>query len=267
MARKRIVAGNWKMNMTIEEGRNWLRSFSRHHDLAQLVEEVIIFPPFTALAALANDEQGNLLQWGGQNLHEAGAGAYTGEISGPMIRDCHAGWVLVGHSERRTLFQEQDDLISRKMRRAIDSDLQPILCVGETLEERESGQFMEVVARQVVRGLADFPQHALDRLVIAYEPVWAIGTGKTASPQDAQDMHQHIRKRCPDCIHKLLLRPSGSCMVDLSSRKTRPACSLVRISMEALLAEPVWIRINLPPCWVFANVVFRTNGGFGRGSA
>ena len=194
MARKRIVAGNWKMNMTIEEGRNWLRSFSRHHDLAQLVEEVIIFPPFTALAALANDEQGNLLQWGGQNLHEAGAGAYTGEISGPMIRDCHAGWVLVGHSERRTLFQEQDDLISRKMRRAIDSDLQPILCVGETLEERESGQFMEVVARQVVRGLADFPQHALDRLVIAYEPVWAIGTGKTASPQDAQDMHQHIRE-------------------------------------------------------------------------
>ena len=194
MARKRIVAGNWKMNMTIEEGRNWLRSFSRHHDLAQLVEEVIIFPPFTALAALANDEQGNLLQWGGQNLHEAGAGAYTGEISGPMIRDCHAGWVLVGHSERRTLFQEQDDLISRKMRRAIDSDLQPILCVGETLEERESGQFLEVVARQVVRGLADFPQHALDRLVIAYEPVWAIGTGKTASPQDAQDMHQHIRE-------------------------------------------------------------------------
>ena len=194
MARKRIVAGNWKMNMTIEEGRNWLRSFSRHHDLAQLVEEVIIFPPFTALAALANDEQGNLLQWGGQNLHEAGAGAYTGEISGPMIRDCHAGWVLVGHSERRTLFQEQDDLISRKMRRAIDSDLQPILCVGETLEERKSGQFMEVVARQVVRGLADFPQHALDRLVIAYEPVWAIGTGKTASPQDAQDMHQHIRE-------------------------------------------------------------------------
>ena len=194
MARKRIVAGNWKMNMTIEEGRNWLRSFSRHHDLAQLVEEVIIFPPFTALAALANDEQGNLLQWGGQNLHEAGAGAYTGEISGPMIRDCHAGWVLVGHSERRTLFQEQDDLISRKMRRAIDSDLQPILCVGETLEERESGQFMEVVARQVVRGLADFPQHALDRLVIAYEPVWAIGTGKTASPQDAQEMHQHIRE-------------------------------------------------------------------------
>lgn len=194
MARKRIVAGNWKMNMTIEEGRNWLRSFSRHHDLAQQVEEVILFPPFTALAALANDERGKALQWGGQNLHEAVAGAYTGEISGPMIRDCHADWVLIGHSERRTLFQEQDDLIARKMRRAINSDLQPVLCVGETLEERESGQFMEVVARQVVRGLSDFPQHALDRLVIAYEPVWAIGTGKTASPQDAQDMHYHIRK-------------------------------------------------------------------------
>lgn len=210
MARKRIVAGNWKMNMTIEEGRNWLRSFSRHHDLAQLVEEVIIFPPFTALAALANDERGNLLHWGGQNLHEAETGAYTGEISGPMIRDCHAGWVLVGHSERRTLFQEQDDLIARKMRRAIDSDLQPVLCVGETLEERESGQFMEVVARQVVRGLADFPQHALDRLVIAYEPVWAIGTGKTASPQDAQDMHQHIRET-------------------LSSLYTQPVASSIRI--------------------------------------
>ena len=192
MGRKRIVAGNWKMNMTIEEGRQWLDTFSGLQHTAY-AEDVILFPPFTALASLAHHHPGGAMQWGAQNLHEAEHGAYTGEISGAMIRDCGATWVLVGHSERRTLFQEQDALIAQKIKRALYSELQPILCVGETLEERESGQFAEVVARQVVQGLADVPERFLDRIVIAYEPVWAIGTGKTASPEDAQTMHRHIR--------------------------------------------------------------------------
>ncbi len=193
MSRKQILAGNWKMNQTITEARNWIRIYQAGQKKG-FRTDVLLFPSFTTLYPVSKEAMKAGITLGAQNIHEAEHGAFTGEISAKMLIEAGAKWVLVGHSERRTLFGETDDRINLKVRRALFSELRVILCVGETLEERNAGTHQEVVRQQVINGLQDVHKSDLAHVVIAYEPVWAIGTGKTATPEDAQEMHAAIRQ-------------------------------------------------------------------------
>jgi triosephosphate isomerase len=157
--------------------------------------DVVVAPPFPALQAVAAAVDGGGIGVAAQNLHWEREGAFTGEVSAAMIRDAGAGWVIVGHSERRTLFGETDDTVNRKVRAAIVATLTPIVCIGETLQEREANRTLEVLDRQIKAGLDGVTGTELAALVMAYEPVWAIGTGRTATPVQAQQAHEHIRTR------------------------------------------------------------------------
>ena len=157
--------------------------------------DVVLAPPFTALAATADACRDTRVAVAGQNLHWASEGAFTGEISAGMLTGAGATHVILGHSERRQLFGEDDAVIARKTRAAIDAGLTPIVCVGETLDQREAGETLAVLARQIEASLAGVTPAELAALVVAYEPVWAIGTGRTATPEQAQDAHAHIRRR------------------------------------------------------------------------
>lgn len=193
MNRKFLIAGNWKMNKSAAEAallaKEIVQGVGQQHDV-----EVLICPPFTALESTARALENSTVKLGAQNMHPEAAGAFTGEISAEMLRDHFTTHVLLGHSERRTLFGESDDFINQKVLAALKSRLRPVLCVGETLEERESGQTAAVVERHVTRGLSGVDAEQADSLVIAYEPVWAIGTGKTATPDQAQEVHAGIRQ-------------------------------------------------------------------------
>jgi triosephosphate isomerase len=193
MARRRLIAGNWKMNKTPAETESFLRFFLPL--VAQNKEvEVVLLPPFTSL-----DRAGALLaetgvSLGGQDLSCEKGGAFTGEVSAGMLASCGCRYVLVGHSERRTLFHEDDSLVNRKLRAALDGALTPILCLGETLPERRRGETEKKVTSQLVTGLGGVEPRAVESLVIAYEPVWAIGTGEAASPQAAQETIAFLRR-------------------------------------------------------------------------
>lgn len=193
MGRATIIAGNWKMYKTIPEAIDFIKR------LAPLVGDrqakVYLAVPFTAIrpAVEAAGESGLVI--GAQNMNDAEEGAFTGEIAARMLLDAGARFTLLGHSERRHIFGEKDDLINRKVHRALADGLQPILCVGETLEERRAGEAQEVVERQILEGLRRVKgKRKLATLVLAYEPVWAIGTGETATAEMAQEMHDHCRK-------------------------------------------------------------------------
>jgi triosephosphate isomerase len=190
MTRPTIIAGNWKMYKTVLEGIQFLDALVLP-DPPRPGLEVMIFPPATALYTLGRHRPGITI--GAQNLHEEPSGAYTGEISASMVREC-ATVALIGHSERRHVFMEDDSRINRKLRAALNAGLRPMLCIGEKLEERQGGQTEELVLRQLDRGLEGLSAPDLGSLMLAYEPVWAIGTGLTASPQQAQDVHNLIRK-------------------------------------------------------------------------
>jgi triosephosphate isomerase len=191
--RKRIIAGNWKMNKTVSEAVEL--STAIRMELSETNDvDVVLCPPFTALASVAETLEGTTISYGAQNMHWEASGAYTGEISPFMLRGLYCHYVILGHSERRTYFGETDEMINRKAKAALAATLRPIVCVGETLEERESGDHMSIVAGQVKASLADISEADLKKTVIAYEPVWAIGTGLTASPEQAQEMHAFIRK-------------------------------------------------------------------------
>lgn len=187
-----IVGGNWKMNTDRASAADLARSVA-----AGLVPgvEVMVFPPFPYLLTVRKvlDDAGGMVALGAQDLWPDPNGAYTGEISTDMLLDCGVQGVLVGHSERRHVVGEPDALLNRKLRAALDAGLTAVLCVGETLEQREKGQTDEVNERQIRAGLAAVEASQLDAVVIAYEPVWAIGTGRTATPRDAQDAHARIR--------------------------------------------------------------------------
>jgi triosephosphate isomerase (TIM) len=189
-----LIAANWKMYKTSAEARAFVREFvplvSDVHGV-----EIVIAPPFTSLSVVAEAAAATAIGVAAQNLYFEREGAFTGEVSAAMVRDAGAGWVLVGHSERRRQFGESDDWVNRKTRAALDAGLAPIVCVGETLKEREAGHTEGVLDRQIERGLAGFAAEAAGRLVIAYEPVWAIGTGKNATPAEADAAHRHIRGR------------------------------------------------------------------------
>jgi len=191
--RRPIVAANWKMNATLAEATELAGEVQRLTAGATDVD-IVVCPPFTALAAVANLLQGSPLAVGAQNVHWETSGAYTGEISLPMLQDLGCAFVILGHSERRALFGETDANVNRKARAAMDAGLTPIVCVGESLEQRESGRTEEVVERQIEQSLEGFGV-ALSRVVVAYEPVWAIGTGRTATPEQAQQVHAFIRDR------------------------------------------------------------------------
>lgn len=192
--RKFLIAGNWKMNRNAQEARELTADIGTELG-DQTSVAVVLCPPFTALESVAREisESKATLNLGAQNLYPETSGAYTGEIAPEMLRSLFCTYVILGHSERREYFKEDDTFINRKVRAALDNNLKPILCVGETLEEREAGSTLDVVEKQLREGLKEVSDTAAENVVIAYEPVWAIGTGKTATPEMAQEVHQAIR--------------------------------------------------------------------------
>lgn len=190
--RKYLIAGNWKMNRTASEGVDLVNEIKL--GLGQKMDVgVAICPPYTALESCAKAVEDSNIQLGAQNMHPKLEGAYTGEVSPVMLRSMFCTFVILGHSERREYFKESDAFINEKVLAALESSLKPILCVGESLEQREANETFEVVKTQLVDGLKGVTAEATDHLVVAYEPVWAIGTGKTATPEMAQDVHKMIR--------------------------------------------------------------------------
>ncbi|MEE8586502.1 MAG: triose-phosphate isomerase [Acidobacteriota bacterium] len=190
--RKPLIAGNWKMFKTQAETRDTLRRLDQLIGRAIDVE-VLICPPFTSLPAAREAAAGTVIQIGAQNLHWEEEGALTGEVSAAMLLDCGCSHVLIGHSERRQLFGEEDQGINRKLKKVLSSELIPVLCVGESLLARESERVEEVVEGQLEQGLTGLTAQEISRIIVAYEPVWAIGTGKTATPEIAQQAHAMIR--------------------------------------------------------------------------
>ncbi len=187
-----IVAGNWKMNGTVAEAVA-LAVAIRRRIAGECRVEIVLCPPFTSLAAVAERVSGSALSLGAQDVHREPAGAYTGEISAGMLRDLSCRYVIVGHSERRTYFGETDQDVNRKAHALLSAGLRPIVCVGETLEQREGGRTEEVLTRQLEGSLAGIGER-LPETVVAYEPVWAIGTGRTATAEQAQAAHAHLRR-------------------------------------------------------------------------
>ena len=188
-----VVAANWKMHKTQTEARQFLADFlPRARDLAGV--EIVICPPFTALAAAAEALKGTAVGLGAQNMSEQPSGAFTGEVSGAMLADAGCRYVILGHSERRRLFGEDDRLVGAKVRAALQHNLIPILCIGETLEEQQAGEADAVNRRQLLAGLEGLTAEQVANLVIAYEPVWAIGTGEYCDAADANQVIARIRQ-------------------------------------------------------------------------
>jgi triosephosphate isomerase len=190
---KPIIAANWKMNKTVAESVDFsLRLAKECEGLEE--REVIIAPPATALYAVSQALKGSTVHLSAQNMHWEEKGAFTGEISAPMLADMGCEYVLIGHSERRTLFGETNEAVNKKLKAALNFGLKPIVCIGETLEERESEATFDVIKKQVKEGLNNISTGDIECVSIAYEPVWAIGTGKTATPELAEEVHQFIRE-------------------------------------------------------------------------
>jgi len=191
MSREIIIAGNWKMHKTQQEAELYIRELAPL--IAAAKSSVFLAVPFTVIESAAKAAKKTNIVIGAQNMHDATSGAFTGEIAGVMLKSAGGEFVILGHSERRHIFGESDAFINKKVHRALIDDLLPILCVGETAEEREASKTYEVIERQIKEGLTNIPKEEITRVVIAYEPVWAIGTGKTATPQIAQEVHKFIR--------------------------------------------------------------------------
>jgi len=190
--RKPIVAGNWKMHLGLREAGELVRQLKASCQVATV--EVVICPPFTALASVAQLLNGSSISLGAQDLHWEAQGAFTGEVSPSMLVDVGCRCVIIGHSERRQHFGETNELVARKLRAALDHQLQPIVCVGETLAERQADQTHQVLSRQLDGALRSCAPTDAGELVLAYEPVWAIGTGRNATPEQAQEAHALIRQ-------------------------------------------------------------------------
>jgi triosephosphate isomerase len=192
--RKKIIAANWKMNMTCEEAAGYIEILHRELGQDERVE-VVIVPPFTAISKvshlLSHSQQ---VKVGAQNMYYEKSGAYTGEVSAAMLRELFVRYVVLGHSERRALFGETDEIVNRKVRAAHEAVLKPIVCIGETLAERDGEKVEEVLDRQIRGSLAGLGTKEMTETVVAYEPIWAIGTGRTATPAQAQAAHAFIRK-------------------------------------------------------------------------
>lgn len=190
--RKPIIAGNWKMNKTSFEAISLANELKRELlDISQV--DIVICPPFHVLPEVHDVILETNIGLGAQNLYWEDSGAFTGEVSAPMIKDVGGSYVIIGHSERRQFFGETDEMVNKKIKAALEHGLTPIVCVGENLQEREAGRAFEVIETQCKGSLVNLNAEEMKKIVLAYEPVWAIGTGKTASPQQAQEVHGFIR--------------------------------------------------------------------------
>jgi triosephosphate isomerase (TIM) len=193
MVRKKIVAGNWKMNKTIVEAKALAAALKQQ--IGKVTHPVVVIcPSFPALTEVAMALKDSEIQIGAQNMHQADSGAFTGEVSGEMLWTSGCSYIILGHSERRALFSETNSLVNAKTKKALAIGLVPIVCVGETLDQRESGTTERIIEEQISGSLDSLSEADISKTVIAYEPVWAIGTGKTATPEQAEEAHAFIRK-------------------------------------------------------------------------
>jgi triosephosphate isomerase (TIM) len=191
--RKKVIAGNWKMNNDVNGTVSLISEIKKGLSGKNLNAGLIVCPPFTNLETASELLKDSVVKLGAQNMYFEESGAYTGEISPSMLKSVGCEYVILGHSERRTIFGESDQVINKKIKTAIKSGLKPIFCIGETLEEREKGITFKVIETQVKGGLDGLSESELSTLIVAYEPVWAIGTGKVATPEQAQEVHKFIR--------------------------------------------------------------------------
>lgn len=218
--RNKVIAGNWKMNNSIEESVKLISELKQ--GLIETDVKVIICPPFTSLETANTLVKGSQIELGAQNMHNETSGAFTGEISASMLKSVGCKYVILGHSERRAIFGESNEFINKKVHKALTENLIPILCVGESLEEREKNITKDVVKRQLLVGLDSVSSEQAEGIIIAYEPVWAIGTGKTASPEQAQEVHGFIRalfseKYGKETAEKVIIQYGGSVKPDNAS--------------------------------------------------
>jgi triosephosphate isomerase len=191
--RNYLIAGNWKMNCDPAEAAELINGIKEEKPEIGDAVEVLVCPPFTSIAYAADAIGDSSIMLGAQNMHVEDSGAFTGEVSAPMLAGAGCTHVIIGHSERREYNGETDESVNAKTRKALSSELIPVVCVGEKLDERKAGIHMNLVADQVKKAFADIPASEAADVVVAYEPVWAIGTGETASPEQAQEMHAHLR--------------------------------------------------------------------------
>lgn len=219
--RKRpFIAGNWKMHGTLAEARALATAVvTAAPELAGA--DLLLIPPFTALTEVGRLVAGTGVELGSQDLFWEDKGAFTGQVSGPMLKDAGCRFVLVGHSERRQYFGETDETVARKVRAAQRSDLSPIVCFGETLEEREAGRMIDRIDAQLELGLRDLDAGEIGSVLLAYEPVWAIGTGRTASPAQAEEVHAHVRRR----LEEKYGNGPASCAIILYGGSVKPTGS------------------------------------------
>ena len=211
--RKKVIAGNWKMNMLPNEAISFIE------ELAPLVKdtenEVILCVPYTDLFYALLTAQGTNIKIGAQNMHFEDNGAYTGEVSGKMLKSINVEYVIIGHSERRQYFNETDETVNKKIKKAFEVGLKPIVCVGETLEQREAGNWAEIITTQTKLALEGLTEEQVQNTIIAYEPIWAIGTGKTATSEDAQNSIKKIRNKIEeiygqDIANRVIIQYGGS---------------------------------------------------------
>lgn len=218
MARRKFVCGNWKMNKTASEARTLVREVRAAAGSLVEAVDIAVAPPFTALAAAAAELTGSSIGLAAQNVYFEPQGAFTGEVSATMLAEVGCQFVLVGHSERRQFFGETDEAVCRKVKASLGARLRPIVCVGETLPEREKGHTLEVVSRQVRAAVAGLSAGQVAELTVAYEPVWAIGTGKTATTFQAQEVHAAIRsllrELAPSSAESVRIQYGGSVKPD-----------------------------------------------------
>ena len=249
--RRPIIAGNWKMNKTPSEAVDFIRQ------LKPLVADVndidiVVAPPFTVLQAVSREIEGSNISLGAQNVFWEASGAFTGEVSHTMVRDVGCRYVIIGHSERRQYFGETNESVRKKIEASLAVELSPILCVGEALGEREAGKTFDIVKNQVSQCLEGFSQEEMENITIAYEPIWAIGTGKTATPEQAEEVHAFIREQLgtlfgqqvsdrvriqyggsvnPDNISDLMAQPSiDGALVGGASLKVESFLSIVKFT-------------------------------------
>ena len=216
--RKHIVAGNWKMNKTFEEAEELIDNLMTALEQTELDKNtlMVVCPPFPYLEMCSEYSEDSYFMPGAQNVSDQESGAYTGEVSAAMLQSLEIAYCIVGHSERRAYYGETDAIVAAKVNQLLAHDIRPIVCCGEVLEEREAGKQLEVVERQIRDGLFHLTAEQMGEVVIAYEPVWAIGTGKTATPEQAQEIHAHIRnlvkKQYGDKVaDDLIILYGGSC--------------------------------------------------------
>lgn len=214
---KPFIAGNWKMHKTIPEAVELVRAL-KTSEFKLSGAELVVIPPFTALSEIKKELEGSLIKIGAQDFFWEKDGAYTGEISASMLKDAGCTYVVVGHSERRQYFGESNETVNKKIKTALTQRLTPIVCIGETLEERQKGMTIQKIEAQISEGLNGLDREDAEQIIVAYEPIWAIGTGLTASPEQAEEVHKFIRNKLAENYGK----ETASCAIILYGGSVKP---------------------------------------------